>query len=174
MSKAKVVSFWVICVLLVALQPALGQDRGQQPQTKVTETNAGGKFKRVKETFVSENLVSRTTESGVQGSGVVDLVATKLFEDGRMVFCSIFDNKKHTTIRSYYVKDKLAAQEGDEDGDGFFETLILFDSSEQPTLAFHRKSDGSVMAFSSEELDKVKAGFALLEGKLPSQEPKAR
>lgn len=145
----------------------IGQQPGQQPETKVTETNFAGEFKRVKETFASGKVISRTTESGVQGSGMVDLAATKLFEDGRMTFCSISDNKKHTIIRSYYINEKLAAQEGDEDGDGFFETLILFDSDARPTVAFHRRADGSVTAFSSQELNKVKAGFALLEGQLP-------
>lgn len=91
-----------------------------------------------------------------------DIVATKLFTDGKMTYASIFQKKEHTRVRSYFIKEKLAVQEGDEDGDGFYETLILFDEKEKPTSAFHRKVDGAVSAFTQDEFIKLKKAFSLL------------
>ncbi|MCX8156362.1 MAG: hypothetical protein N3J91_07945 [Verrucomicrobiae bacterium] len=51
-------------------------------------------------------------------------------------------------------------QEGDEDGDGFFETVILFDAKEQPTEAFSKSKDGTVTQFTNEKLAELKKSFA--------------
>lgn len=138
------------------------QDQNSQPEIKESKSVSNGKYKCVKETFLKKSLISRVTEIGVQGTKEPELVAVKLFDQGKMTYSSIFQKKEHTTIRSYFVDGKLAVQEGDEDGDGFFETLVVFEQG-VPELAFHRKSDGTVIAFTKEEFIKLKRGFSLIE-----------
>jgi hypothetical protein len=53
----------------------------------------------------------------------------------------------------------MAVSEGDEDGDGFFETMILFDAKEQPVEAFSKTKDGTVTQFTKEKLAELKKSF---------------
>jgi hypothetical protein len=165
MNIKKIKTAWIACVLIGSVCLAMAQS----PETKITETNNNGWFKRVKETFINGKMVARGVEGG-RGSNVVDIITLKLLEDGVITFYSTFDTKTHYTVRSYYLNGKLAAQEGDEDGDGFYETMILFNSSKEPAAAFHKKRDGSVTPFSAQELDKLKAGFSLTSDVLPQAE----
>jgi hypothetical protein len=54
----------------------------------------------------------------------------------------------------------MRGEEGDEDCDGFFETIILFNDKEQPVEAFSRSKDGTVTQFSKEKLAELKKSFA--------------
>mgnify|MGYP003435193601 FL=1 len=90
-------------------------------------------------------------------------VSTKLFRDGELIFLSTYFADANRTIRGYYHQDKVVMNEGDEDGDGFFETMILFDAKEQPVEAFSKSKDGTVTQFSKEKLVELKKSFAKLQ-----------
>jgi hypothetical protein len=81
-----------------------------------------------------------------------------------MIYASTFEVAKKVTIRSYYQQGKMIMEEGDEDGDGFYETMILFNTNEQPIEAFEKSKDGTVRQFSAEKLSKVKKDFLILNG----------
>ncbi len=68
-------------------------------------------------------------------------------------------------MRIYYHHGKIVAEEGDEDGDGFFETLLVFDGNEQPVQGFTKNKDGSVTHLDAEKFSRIQETFALIEGK---------
>ncbi len=87
-----------------------------------------------------------------------------------MIFSSTsYPIEKHT-IRIYFHQGKIVVEEGDEDGDGFFETLLLFDGDEQPVEGFTKNKDGSVFHLNKEKFAKLKKSFAIISGKEKLQE----
>ena len=96
----------------------------------------------------------------VKENGRIDYMFVKLFRDGEMTYSSTFYKSENRTIRSYYHQGKMAVEEGDEDGDGFFETMILFDAKEQPVQAFSKNKDGTVAQFTNGKLAELKKSFA--------------
>jgi len=65
------------------------------------------------------------------------------------------ESDRWASTRSYSVSGKIVAVEEDKDGDGFYETLIVFDPSRKDLEVFSRKQDGSIVVASAE----VKAGY---------------
>lgn len=160
----------VLALCLTAFVCALAQQvRVSSPstnsgsETKVSETRTNGQYKRTTETFAAKVLVARRVEVSLKDNGQIDHVFIKLFRDGKMTFASTFNKPAKNTIRSYYHDGKMAVSEGDEDGDGFFETMILFDAKEQPVEAFSKSKDGTVTQFSKEKLVELKKSFAKLQ-----------
>jgi len=129
-------------------------------ETKVSESRKNGKYKRTTETLAEKVLVARKEEVSVKDNGQIDYVFVKLFRDGAMVYSSTFYKAEKRTIRSYYHQGNMTVEEGDEDGDGFFETMILFDAKEQPVEAFSKSKDGAVTQFSKEKLAELKKSFS--------------
>jgi len=125
----------------------------------VSESRQDGKHQRTTEIFRDKILLSRKQEVRTD-DGKLKYVFTKLFREGEMVFFSCFYAQAKRTIRGYYYQDKLVLEEGDEDGDGFFETMILFDAKEQPVEAFSKSKDGTVTLFSKEKLAELKKSFS--------------
>ena len=153
----------VATVLLFAQQNS-SNSADDHSETKVSESLTNGKYKRISETFRGKVLIARKEEAGAHGDKTIDFVFTKLFRDGEMIYASTFEIAKKVTIRSYYHQGKMIMEEGDEDGDGFYETMILFDTNEQPVDAFEKNKDGTVRQFSAERLSKVKKDFLILNG----------
>jgi antitoxin component YwqK of YwqJK toxin-antitoxin module len=151
----------VAVVCTIAQQTNLSSSTNQT-ETKISELRKNGKYERTTEVFAGKILMSRKVEVSVKDNGQIDYVFTKLFRDGKMTFASTLDNAAKNTIRSYYRDGKMIFEEGDEDGDGFFETLILFDTDEQPIEAFSKNKDGVVTQFSNEKLVELKKSFAKL------------
>ena len=56
---------------------------------------------------------------------------------------------------SYLVSGEIVSIEDDLDGDGFFETLIVFDTLNKDFEVFHRQKNGSIIVGSTE----VKASY---------------
>ena len=139
-------------------------------ETKVSESRKNGKYKRITETFTDKVLASRKEEVSVKDNDQIDFVFVKLFRDGEMTYASTFYKAENRTIRSYYHQGKMLVEEGDEDGDGFFETMILFDANEQPVEAFRKSQDGTVTQFSKEKFLELKKSFAIIGGKEKPQE----
>lgn len=145
---------------VVAEQTQVSADSANaRTETKVSESRKNGKYQRVTEVFEDNVLQSRKLEVSDHDDGRINRVFTKLFRNGEMIYASSFYKAEKRTIRSYYHQDKMVMEEGDEDGDGFFETLILFDEKEQPVEAFSKSKDGSVSQFSKEKLADLKKSF---------------
>jgi hypothetical protein len=152
-------------VLIAAVAVTLAQvqkkvERDGHTETKVSESREGGKYQRTTQVFRDKVLLSKTQEVSSHDDGKIDVVFTKLFRDGEMIYASSFYKTEKRTIRSYYHQGKMLVEEGDEDGDGFFETMILFDAKEQPVEAFSKNKDGTVAQFSKEKLADLKKSFA--------------
>ena len=58
--------------------------------------------------------------------------------------------------RSYLVDGKLHMVESDENGDGFFESVAVFDTVANDFEMFTRQADGSVKPVSTEALEAIK------------------
>lgn len=136
---------------------------GDKPETRVTETRKNGQLRRTIETLENQRVVSRRVEVSLKDDGVVDRVFIKHFREGEMVFASTFNRTVTNTIRSYHHAGRMLVSEGDEDGDGFFETMILFDEKEQPVQAFTKNKDGTVTPFSEAMLGELKRSFGRLQ-----------
>jgi hypothetical protein len=63
--------------------------------------------------------------------------------------------------RGYLVDGKLHMVESDEDGDGFFESVFVFDPVSNDFEMFIRQSDGSVKPMSTEALEAIKKKSAV-------------
>jgi hypothetical protein len=163
-SKTKVIVVFLLysCVVVAIAQ----QEAGPQgkTETKVSESHKGGKYIRITETFTDKVLTSRREEVSMRDDGRINFVFEKYFRDGQMIYASSLEKDKNRTVRSYHYKEKLVVMEGDEDGDKFFETMILFNEDEEPVEAFERKKDGTVMPFSKEKLEALKKSFSKLQG----------
>jgi Trm5-related predicted tRNA methylase len=133
-------------------------DRGIE--TKVSESRSKGKYKRTTETFRDKVLVARKEEVSVKDNGQIDYVFTKLFRDGEMIHASTFHAAAKNTVRSYYHQGKMILEEGDEDGDGFFETMIFFEADKRPVEAFSKSKDGAITPFSKDKLGALKTSFS--------------
>ncbi|MFM7816706.1 MAG: hypothetical protein ACKPGI_07035 [Verrucomicrobiota bacterium] len=161
----------VAVVHCLAVAWAMGQDGGGNPgtgkaqtQTKVSEVRKSGKYKRISETFTDGVLVTRKEEVSVKDNGRMDYVFVKHFRNGEMTYSQTLYNSENRTIRSYYHQEKMIVLEGDENGDGFFETMILFDAQERPVEAFSKQKDGSVVPFAKEKLAELKKrSFAMVQ-----------
>jgi hypothetical protein len=140
---------------------ALGEET---TETKVTEVRERGRYKRITETFVSGELVSRRVEVSVRDDGQINLVLVKCFRNGKMVFGSTVDKISNVTVRGYHHQGKCLAMEGDEDGDGFFETLILVGDNGIPVEGFERSKDGTVTPMGEERFSKIKKEFEVGKG----------
>jgi hypothetical protein len=166
MSKKSIVVA-VACSLVVtwviAQQARVSADSASPlTETKVRELRKNGKYKRITETFTDKVLIAQKEEVSVKDNGQIDYVFVKLFRSGEMTYSSTVYKLENRTIRSYYNHGKMVVEEGDEDGDGFFETMILFDAKEQPVEAFSKSRDGTVTQFNQEKLAELKRSFAKL------------
>ncbi len=135
------------CVSLLALAVAQMSSRksvGAELETKVSEKREKGKYVRTTETFSGRSLLSLKREVSLKDDGQIDCVFIKLYREGQMIFSSSDMRREKQYIRGYYHNDKLLMQEGDTDGDGTFEKIILFDKDEQPVEGFLKTADGSV------------------------------
>ena len=128
----------LIIAWAIAQQPQIANNASARTETKVSESRKNGKYKRVTETFTDKALTTRKEEVSLKDNGQIDYVFIKLFRKGEMTYSSTFYKSESRTIRSYYHQGKMTVEEGDEDGDGFFETIILFNDKEQPVEAFSR------------------------------------
>lgn len=133
---------------------------GPSTETKVSESRKNGKYKRITETYIDKVLVARKEEISLKDNGQTNYVFLKLYRDGEMTYSSTFYKSENRIIRSYYHQGKMVVEEGDEDGDGLYETIILFDTKEQPVEAFLRGKDNTVTQFSKEKLAELKKSFA--------------
>jgi hypothetical protein len=100
--------------------------------------------------------------TGESENGEVWLRTSFLSRNGEKVLMKGWDKcwGKNKTGRNlsqmYYHKDKMVLCEADQDGDGIFDLLILFDDAESPIQAFDVKKDGVLSPVGSDRLKKMK------------------
>jgi hypothetical protein len=153
----------VVIVLAIAQQARTDPAKSEpQIETKVSESTKYGRHARTTEVFHGKVLLSRKVELSSEDGKLIS-VSTKLFRDGDVIFFSTYFADANRTIRGYYHQGKVVMNEGDEDGDGFFETMILFDAKEQPVEAFSKSKDGTVTQFSKEKLAELRKSFSKLQ-----------
>jgi hypothetical protein len=164
LSAAVAVSLgFVGCVLATVprQKPALAEET---TESKVTEVRKQGRYERITETFKGGVLASRRVEVSLRDDGTIDYVLIKGYRNGKRVFHSWEDKRNKVTIRAYYPEGRVRVMEGDEDGDGFFETLILVGDNGIPVEGFERSKDGTVTPMSEERLSKIKKEFEVGKG----------
>lgn len=151
----------LIAAALVSLvQGQETAEPNQHTETKVSESREGGRYQRTTAVFQDKVLVTKTQEVSARDDGKINVVFRKLFRDGEMIYACTSYKAEKRTIRSYYLQGKMVMEEGDQDGDGFFETMILFGAKEQPVEAFSKNRDGTVTQFTSEKLAELRRSFS--------------
>ena len=94
-----------------------------------------------------EGEPARVYERDRDNDGVMDMRLETQRRNGSRAFLSLRDRKPAGTwseSRSYFVGGADVAAEFDSDGDGFFETLVVYGAGESDLEAFERSTDGSV------------------------------
>ena len=71
-----------------------------------------------------------------------------------------WERKTGKAARSYYHSDREILCEGDEDGDGFWETMILLDQHHMPAEVFHRLRNGSVRPASTNTIARLRRTYS--------------
>ena len=66
------------------------------------------------------------------------------------------------TARSFYVGSRMAVTESDEDGDGFFEMVVVYREEPEDVNAFVRERDGSVRPAEVKVVDALRKQNAVL------------
>lgn len=69
---------------------------------------------------------------------------------------------KTTTTRSYMVGGEMVMMEADEDGDGLFETTIVYQPSKKDMEVFTRERDGTPRPVSAQTLEAYKKQHAAI------------
>ena len=93
-------------------------------------------------------LKTATAEVDSNKDGRPDARTEIITRDGvkqMMIFSRVDkDGEWRIAARSFYAGTNLTATESDEDGDGFFEMLVVFPEKSDDVNAFIRSQDGSV------------------------------
>lgn len=145
-------------------------DLHEQETTKVSEQRARGKYTRTTEVFRDGVRVSRKRESSLTGDSNFVLVVTDLFRGDQRVFQMSSHRTDNDNSRLYFQGNRITVQEVDKDGDGWFESMILFDDKELPIEAFTKTQSGMVELWSSPKLTELrKAHSRLREIEVPAR-----
>lgn len=83
------------------------------------------------------------------------LIIQKTYRGSECIMVEMDDRGKKT--RTFKVGGKVVAIEADEDGDGFFESLMVFDPDTGKYELFIKSMNGSIIPLDSEKLEKFNA-----------------
>ena len=96
----------------------------------------------------ADGLSTKTAEVDRDKDGQPDVRTEIVSRDGQkqMMVMSRADKSGEwkVTARSFYVGSHMAVTEADEDGDGFFEMVVVYREDPKDVNAFVRERDGSV------------------------------
>lgn len=104
----------------------------------------------------TSDITTKVTEIDRDKNGVAEVRAERVFRGKSEILQTIQSTKKQglkTTARSYSVGGDLLMIESDEDGDGFFEQLIIYHPTKNEMEVFTRQAGGSVRPVSTKELE---------------------
>lgn len=100
-------------------------------------------------TIATSEITTRVSEADRSGDGEIDVRLKTTYRGGERILGEMLRDGKNTRI--FYVDNKALMAEEDTTGDGFFDTMWLFEEN-LPVSAFRRDRDGNLTPFSSEEL----------------------
>lgn len=95
---------------------------------------------------------SHTLEYDRDNDGQSDMRVDTVTRDRKILYVRVdrrLESGMWDSTRSYSVSGKMVAVEEDKDGDGFFETMVVFDSSRKEMEVFSRQRDGSTVVAST-------------------------
>jgi len=116
---------------------------------------------------VTNDITTKVSELDRDKDGKPDSQTEQFFRDGKRVMVVLSKRNAQGVwvvgSRSYHVGGKTVLIEGDDDGDGLFETLIAYSSDSDDFEVFTREANGSVRPASTRVLEahkKQSAAFA--------------
>ena len=115
----------------------------------------------------ADGLSSNVAEVDRDKDGRPDVRTEVVSRDGvkQMMVMSRADGSGawNVTARSFYVGPHMGVTESDEDGDGFFEMLVIYREDPEDVNAFVRERDGSVRPAEVKMVDALRKQNALLK-----------
>lgn len=113
-----------------------------------------------------DGLSTKTAEVDRDKDGRPDVRTEIVSRDGQkqMMVMSRADKSGEwkVTARSFYVGAHMAVTEADEDGDGFFEMVVVYREDPKDVNAFVRKRDGSVRPADTKAVEALRKQDAVL------------
>jgi hypothetical protein len=111
--------------------------------------------------------ISLTEVVAESDNGEVRQRATTITRNGKRVMVTLWnkatkDRARETFARSYWHDGKLVLSEGDEDGNGILDLLILYDDVGMPIEAFDEKKDGTLFPLSKDRVEKIRKEYGFM------------
>src|SRR5690606_24702755 len=100
-------------------------------------------------TIATAEITTRVSETDRSGDGQIDVRMKITYRAGERILGEMLQDGKNTRI--FYADNKALMAEEDTTGDGFFDTMWLFEEN-LPVSAFRRDREGNLTPLSSEEL----------------------
>lgn len=145
-------------------------DRQEKEATQVSEHRSGNKYTRLTEVFRDGVRISRKRESSLTGDTNFVITVTDLYRGEQRVFRTSSHKADKDNSRLYFQGDRIVVQELDKDGDGWFESMILFDDRELPFEAFTKTQSGMVELWPAPKLSELRQAYSRLsEVDVPSR-----
>jgi hypothetical protein len=119
-------------------------------------------------TNITADITTKTFERR-DGDGKSSLHIETVYRGKTKVLMIMSQRNKQgvmTVTRNYLVGGKSVLAESDEDGDGFFESVMVFDPATDDFEMFIRKPDGSVKPISTQTLEATKKQTAVVDESL--------
>ena len=101
-----------------------------------------------------EFAILRTYKKTVSGSGVT---IERTYRGDKCILLEMDDKNRNQKTRMYVMNGKSVVGESDEDGDGFYETVTIFDQKGEVFERFIRSTNGSVTPMDSAKLQYLKS-----------------
>ncbi len=109
------------------------------------------------ETPLDPSLKIEIKEFDKDQDGVNEIKLIRTFRDGKEVKAEVINSKNPAnSFRAFYVNGEYVMKETDEDSDGFFETLILYDTKTDNIEVFKRSKDGQLTPATRTEVSSKK------------------
>jgi len=102
------------------------------------------------QTGAEEAVRSEISRADTTGDGVVDVLFGRVFSTNGQLICSwSVDFQRKLMARSFYVDGREVLSQGDSNGDGLVDTIIMFDMEGVPNTVL--KTSGLLLSLASEE-----------------------
>lgn len=115
----------------------------------------------IRETLRSGKVIKAEMEADADGDGKTDMTYVKVFHNGKMVFFESWDKKSNQNARMYCRAGKDLVAEVDENNDGIFDLIILFDETGDVRTVLNRSAAGKIEFAADERATTVKESFGL-------------
>jgi hypothetical protein len=126
-----------------------------------TTNNVGDITTKISERTAADGKPTVRIETLYRGKAKVFQIVSHCNKQGTLAVVS----------RAYFVSGKLHMVESDDDGDGFFESVMVFDPTTGSFEMFTRQADGSVNPVSTQKLDAIKREKAMADESMEKLKP---